>query len=139
MISKMMGELKRSDYSQTTSDSGQSLTQSIRDEKVLRTSEIAAQQTGHFSGRIQGGDPPYFSAQFKCNSYNVEDIPNFNYPIGIDDIEMQEALLSAMVEENYQQVRTDVANLFQGYQNLFETESAEAWKDKRISWELHVI
>ncbi len=85
MISKMMGEYERLDYAKTASDSGQSMTQSFRNERVLVTSDIAAQETGHFSGRILGGEPPYFSAQFKYTTYETEDIPSFNYPIELDD------------------------------------------------------
>ena len=121
MISRMMGEYKRTDYAQTSSDSGQSLTQSFKNEKVLMTSDIAAQQTGHFSGRILGGKPPYFSAQFRYTKYPVDEIPHFNYPIELDDIETQEKILTALVQENYQQVKNDVKDLFLKYEHLFES------------------
>ena len=121
MISRMMGEYKRADYAQTSSDSGQSLTQSFKNEKVLMTSDIAAQQTGHFSGRIMGGKPPYFSAQFRYTNYPIEPIPHFNYPVELDDIDTQEKILSALVQENYQQVKNDVKDLFLKYEHLFES------------------
>ena len=121
MISRMMGEYKRTDYSKTSSDSGRSLTQSLRNEKVLMASKIASQQTGHFSGRILGGKPPYFSAQFRYTDYPVEEIPHFNYPVELDDIHLQEKILDILVQENYQNVRKEVKDLIAKYEHLFES------------------
>ena len=59
--------------------------------------------------------PSIFSAQFKYNSFEVEDIPHFNYPVEIDDRETQETILLAMVQENYQRIKTDVADLLRRY------------------------
>ncbi len=126
MISRMMGEYKRPDYATTTSESGHSLTQSFRNEKVLKASDVAAQDTGHFSGRILGGNPPYFSAQFKYREYPTEEIPHFNYPVELDDIETQELVLAALVQENYKQVISDVKVLISKYEshlNLNDTDS----------------
>ena len=125
LVSRMMGEFKQADYSRTASDSGQSTTQSYRNEKVLKASEIAAQKTGHFSGRILGGEPPFFSAQFKYRDHAAHEIPHFNYPVSIDDQETQKVILSAIVEENYRQVKTDINQLFDQYRHLFETETEE--------------
>jgi hypothetical protein len=120
MISKMMGEYKQSDYSQTTSDSGQSVTHSMKNEKVLMTSKVTSQPTGHFSGRLLGGKPPYFSAQFKHSPNRVEKIPHFNYPIEVDDKDLQEKVLSALVEENYQRIKDEVKTLVSKYNYLFK-------------------
>jgi hypothetical protein len=120
MISKMMGEYKQSDYAQTTSDSGQSVTHSMKNEKVLMASKVTSQPTGHFSGRLLGGNPPYFSVQFKHSSCPVEKIPHFNYPIDVDDLDLQEEVLSVLVEENYQRIKDDVKTLVSTYNYLFK-------------------
>ncbi len=122
-ISKMMGEFKKTDYQLTTGDPGNSITQSIRLEKVLTTNDVASQQSGHFSGRILNGHPPYFSAQFKHNPYPIMDIPHFNYPVVLDDIETQEMILAAVVRENYQHIIKDIEKLIAKYQYLFEVNS----------------
>ncbi len=123
MVSKMMGDYKRAEYSRTTGDSGHSVTQSLRNERVLMPSDIAAQQTGHFSGRILGGKPAYFSARLKYKHYPVEQIPHFNYPVELDDIEVQQQLLAALVTENYQRIKKDIKDLIRSYSTILNENS----------------
>lgn len=120
MISKMMGEERLPDFSTTTNPSGQSITHSLKEQRVLKTSKIAAQPTGHFSGRIMGGNPSYFSAQFRYRKYPAEEIPHFNYPVELDDPGLQKNILDALVLENYEQIKKDVNEIFGRYAYLFE-------------------
>jgi len=117
MISRMMGDNKQEDYSLTSSDSGQSITQSLKTERVLKASQIAGQDTGHFSGRILGGKPPFFSAQFRYKEYPAEEIPHFNFPVLMGDHDSQEMILRLMVRENYQQVIQDINELVTNYES----------------------
>lgn len=123
LISKMMGEEKQPEYSATVSDSGRSRTQSFRNEKVLKASDIAAQDTGHFSGRILGGKPPFFSTQLKYKTYPAEEIPRFNYPVQLGNQELEEDILQHLVQENYQQVIKEVKNIVHRYEHLFENST----------------
>ena len=125
MISKMMGDNKQEDYSLTSSDSGQSITQSLKTERVLKASEVAGQDTGHFSGRILGGKPPFFSAQFRYKEYPSDEIPHFNFPVLMDDFDSQQMILRLMVRENYQQVIQDINELVTNYESKLNLDEHE--------------
>jgi len=92
------------------------VTQSLRDRRVLKASDVAGQPTGHFSGRILGGKPPFFSAQFKFSEFPAEEIPRFNLPVKMGDEETEELILKEVVRENYEQVRREVKDLMDGYE-----------------------
>lgn len=125
MISKMMGDNKQEDYSLTSSDSGQSITQSLKTERILKASEVAGQDTGHFSGRILGGKPPFFSTQFRYKEYPAEEIPHFNFPVLLSDLDSQEMILRLMVRENYQQVILDINDLVTNYESRLNLDEQD--------------
>ncbi len=125
MISKMMGDNKQEDYSLTSSDSGQSITQSLKTERVLKASEVAGQDTGHFSGRILGGKPPFFSTQFRYREYPADEVPHFNFPVLMGDLDSQEMILRLMVRENYQQIIQDINDLVTNYESKLNLDEQE--------------
>ncbi|CAN0035717.1 unnamed protein product, partial [Chrysoparadoxa australica] len=84
---------------------------------ILIASEVAGQDTGHFSGRILRGKPPFFSTQFRYRVYPAEEIPHFNFPVLLGDLDSQEMILRLMVRENYQKVILDINNLVTNYES----------------------
>jgi len=114
-LSKTMGDIKTQNLSQTHSDSGTSFTESNKDEKLIKSSDVMTQSAGHFTGIIANGDPPLFSAQLNQFRYPTLEIPHFNFPVDMDDEDLQNKILDKIIEENYLQVVSDIDNLILTY------------------------
>lgn len=76
-ISNSLGDIKKENISFSTGADSQSMSQSLQKEKVIQSRDILGQSIGHFTGKIAGGDPAWFSAQFDEFKYPDEAIPEF--------------------------------------------------------------
>ena len=122
-LSKMMGDYEKPHTAQTSSDSGESQTLNTKTEKVTKISDITGQDIGHFSGKIAGGKPPMFQAQFDYFDYKTKDIPFFSMPMPIEDEQEAQTLLNNLVDENYEQVKQDINQLLQkGYSQFIKSK-----------------
>lgn len=93
-----------------------STTESLQREKVIRAREIAGQPIGHFTGKIAGGMPPFFSAQFKQSEYIEQEIPPFSKPVKIDGKpELENEILEEIVSQNYFKVIETVTCVLNRY------------------------
>ena len=115
-ISKMFGDYKKEDHSQSYSDSGTSHSVREQYEKLIRVEDITSQAPGHFTGMITGGSPTFFSEQLKLIKYETEDIPQFNPELmNKSDIE-----INKIVEDNFQRIIKEVDSYISEMVKKFE-------------------
>jgi len=110
-IVKMFGEYRKTEFSQSEGDSGQSQTMSVKNEKLLQVPDIALQQTGHFTGYVSNATPPKFHAQLEYFQMEKMIIPRFSLPINTGDLSKDLAVLDNMVEQNFIKIRKDIDDL----------------------------
>lgn len=128
-IESLLGEKKEVHESIShNQDSGTgSRTESLQKEKVIKARDIAGQPIGHFTGKIAGGKPPFFSAQFKQSEYVEKEIPAFSKPVKIEGKpELENEILEEIVTQNYFKVINTVNSVLKRYcpqkQSTEETE-----------------
>ena len=120
-INAMLGKVKKKSHSYSTSTTSLSESESLKDEEVMQNRDIAGQAIGHFTGKIAGGDPPFFSVQLpyfdkdKIYPNYQKSLPEFalqQYPskngssphISAEDFQ-------ALVKQNYTRINADIAEL----------------------------
>ena len=133
-IENLLGEQKEVQESYSHQESGSnSITESLQREKVLKARDIAGQSAGHFTGKVAGGKPPYFSAQFHMCRFEEQEIPRFSFPvkIGAGEEKLELEILEEIVEQNYIKIISDV--------NAILTNVAERIKDKSTNTTHHGI
>lgn len=121
-VSKMFGEYKKAESSFTLSDTGESQTQSLRNEKFLQPKDITQQPTGHWTGFIANATPPFFHAQFDEFKIQPHEIPQFSKPFNTGDPHRDSELLSAAVKENFLKVKQEIDDLLQPFMPLDEID-----------------
>lgn len=117
-IESLFGERKeRQESISHNEESGTgSTTESLQREKVIRARDIAGQSIGHFTGKIAGGKPPFFSAQFKQSTYVEQEIPEFSKPVQIEGKpELENEILEEIVTQNYYKVINTVTGVLEKY------------------------
>ena len=117
-IESLFGERKeRQESISHNEESGTgSTTESLQKEKVIRARDIAGQSIGHFTGKIAGGKPPFFSAQFKQSTYVEQEIPEFSKPVQIEGKpELENEILEEIVTQNYYKVINTVTGVLEKY------------------------
>jgi hypothetical protein len=112
---KIFGEYKKTEFSHSQGDSGDSQTATQRLEKYLQVPDIALQRTGHFTGYISNGDPARFHAQFENFDMDKLVIPRFSLPVHTGDVEKDEAVLNDLVMKNFRKIRKDVDEILAPY------------------------
>lgn len=105
---KMFGEYKKTEFSHSEGDGGQSQTASLKNEKFLQIPDIALQETGHFTGYISNGKPQRFHAQFENFIMEKMIIPRFSLPINTGNIDEDLKVLDEMVAKNFKKIRADI-------------------------------
>lgn len=128
-MSKMVGDYQKSSQSHSVSDHGQTVTTSERRDKILEPNVITSQQPGEFTGRISGGEPPFFKTRFKLFEYNSIDIPHFNSFSGIEDQSLNNVMIQTEVETNMESIKTEVMTWMNGYAYLLD--AIKTPKDKK--------
>lgn len=108
---KMFGEYRKTEFSESQGDSGDSQTKSVRNEKLLQIPDVALQQTGHFTGYISNSPTPKFHAQ--CEYFSMEKmiLPRFSLPVNTGDLDGDLKVLKEMVTQNFQKIRSDIDTL----------------------------
>ena len=122
-IAQILGKIKKTNTS--VSESMSQTTQSVTTQmhEVLQEREIAGQPIGHFTGKIAGGNPPFFHTQFN-QFLREKKIPNYknNIPsfalekefegkIAIKNKELETKIFSNLVKENFQKINTEIKKL----------------------------
>lgn len=119
-ISKTLGRIKRKSSSFSTSDSSISESESLKEENVLQAREIAGQDIGHFTGKIAGGNPPFYSAQFpyfdKDKIYKPyhDKIPDFAIITDTGDDELNDTIFQKQVEANFKKINEEARAILNG-------------------------
>lgn len=120
-ISNSLGEIKRENISFSTSAGGdsQSMSESLQREKVIQTRDIMGQSIGHFTGKIAGGEPPWFSAQFDEFKYDDIEIPSFNEVFmkiaNTGNKELDKEIIKNVVQDNYDKIITEAEEILAPY------------------------
>lgn len=117
-IENLLGERKAVQESIShNQDSGSgSITESLQREKVVKARDVAGQSIGHFTGKIAGGKPPFFSTQFKQSEYIELEIPVFSKPVKIEGKpELEKEILEEIVQQNYYKVINTVNQVLKKY------------------------
>jgi hypothetical protein len=114
-ISKMFGEYKKAESSFTLSDSGESQTQSLKNEKFLQPKDITQQPTGHWTGFIANASPPFFHAQFDEFKIKTHSIPQFSKRFDTGDAENDRHLMEKLVRDNFIKVKSEIDELLSPY------------------------
>jgi hypothetical protein len=117
-VSKMLGEYKRLDTSTTQSESGESTSESYKNEKIMQGSMIASQGIGHFTGKIAGGDPVFYSAQFPEYKQVKSDIPQFSAKVDTGDAKTNKAVMDNLAEANFEKIIREVKEFLAEYEQV---------------------
>ena len=125
-LENLLGEQKEAQESFSHQDAGTgSMTESLQKEKVIKARDIAGQTTGHFTGKIAGGDPPYFSVQFNLGHYEEKEIPAFSKPISLgspDKHDLEIDIMEAIVEQHYYSIINQVNEVLKTVKSKYEKE-----------------
>ncbi len=131
---KMFGEYEKSSESTSTSESGVSVSESTKREKVMQGKDVAGQKVGHFVGKVADGEPPFFSCQFGDGGYHIKldlkkgdkkrpilDIPYSGFPLdsGIEepekDLIFQKSVLEELQQQNKDKIEREIRELLDSY------------------------
>jgi len=134
-VSDMLGKVKKVDLSYSTSTTSNTSSEKLQFENVREQRDIAGQSIGHFTGKIAGGEPPFFSAQFenfegnylKAKNHNLKPIPlNIpqSYPFNKKKVNIKTLKLfySDLMEENFNRVNQNVKNILEPFKQLVESK-----------------
>lgn len=122
-ISQIFGKIKKLKTSYSTSESSLSTSDSLQEENVIQARDVAGQKIGHFTGKIAGGNPPFFSAQFPY--FDKEKIyANFNYKIpdfalmaNTGDNALDRQIFQNQVDANFNRINQEITDLINSYLN----------------------
>lgn len=114
-IAKLFGEYKKTETSYTFSDSGESQTQSSKNERFLQPKDVAQQKTGHWTGFVANGNPPFFHAQFDYFKVDKLPIPAFAQRVNSGDKNLDKETMDKLVRDNFNKIRQDIADLLAPY------------------------
>lgn len=122
-VENLLGELKEAQESFSHQESGTgSMTESLQREKVIKARDVAGQDAGHFIGKVAGGNPPYFSAQFNMCKFEEKEIPAFSKPVtmgaGREDLEID--IMEEIVEKHYYSIISDVNKVLEAIKHKYE-------------------
>ncbi|HAQ37980.1 MAG TPA: hypothetical protein DCQ58_05675, partial [Saprospirales bacterium] len=95
----------------TTSESGESQTQSIRNERFLQPKDVAQQRTGHWTGFVANGNPPFFHAQFDYFNIKKYTIPPFAQRVNTGNPELDKQTMDKLVRDNFNKIRKDIGDM----------------------------
>ncbi|PKP45555.1 MAG: hypothetical protein CVT95_08500 [Bacteroidetes bacterium HGW-Bacteroidetes-12] len=120
-VSQVFGKIKKMKVSYSTSESSFSQSDTLQEESVLQSRDVAGQGIGHFTGKIAGGKPPFFSAQFpyfdkeKIYSKYVSKIPDFALVTNTGDENMDKQIFQNQVDANFVRINQEITNLINSY------------------------
>ncbi|MFK7809984.1 MAG: type IV secretory system conjugative DNA transfer family protein [Saprospiraceae bacterium] len=134
-ISDMLGKVKKVDISYSTSSSSNSTSEKLQLESVREMRDIAGQPIGHFTGKIAGGEPPFFSAQFEDFEGNYLqgktaglkplpiNIPK-GYPFDKKNVNMETLKLyyNDLMVENFDRINQNVKDILQPFREVVESK-----------------
>jgi hypothetical protein len=108
-VSNSLGDKRTEQTSYNVSYDSNSQSISMQKDKVLQARDILSQPVGHFTGKIAGGKPAWFSAQFEDFKYEDQEIPRFGTLYDkLKDKKIPENLMDqvadAIIVENYQSI-----------------------------------
>lgn len=133
-IESLLGEQKEAQQSYSHQESGSdSMTESLQKEKVLKAREVAGQSAGHFTGKIAGGKPPYFSTQFQMCRFEEQEIPRFSFPVrlgkGKEKLELE--ILEEIVQQNYIRIISDVNAILNNVADRLKNQTANTTNQRK--------
>lgn len=111
VVVDMLSDIDRYSQSLTTSESSQSLGESLKRQKAVEIRDVVNQPTGHFMGKIANGNPTFFNLQFKPFKHRKEEL---EVPPFVLDAYTKEELHEAM-ETNYEAICTLTQELLDAY------------------------
>lgn len=114
-IAKLFGEYKKTETSYTFSESGESQTQSSKNERFLQPKDVAQQRTGHWTGFVANGTPPFFHAQFDYFKVDKFAIPAFAKRVNSGDDQLDRDSMEKLVRDNFNKIRKDITDLLAPY------------------------
>lgn len=108
-VSDLFGQVKKLDISYSESESSLSTSERLQKTEAMPPRDVSSQQVGHFSGKIAGGKPPFFSAQFSQYSFPFE---NGNIPTLR---KTRTETIRKEIEENWEQIASQIDLLLEPY------------------------
>lgn len=121
-IAKLFGEYKKTETSYTTSESGESQTQSIKNERFLQPKDVAQQRTGHWTGFVANGNPPFFHAQFDYFNIKKYTIPPFAQRVNTGNPELDKQTMDKLVRDNFNKIRKDIGDMLAPYMPIDDSD-----------------
>lgn len=117
-ISDLLGDIEKVKISYTENMDSMSSTESKQREKVLQPRDIAGQSPGHFTGKIAGGTPPFFSAQFERVKTEKTQIPQFSKLYNTGDPVQDKKILDNIIQANFVKINNDIAQMLEPFKEL---------------------
>lgn len=117
-VSNMLGNMKRKEISISESENGISTSESLKNDKVLQAKDIMGQDIGHFTGKIAGGNPPFFSCQLPYFNPEKSDIPAFSAKTKTGDQKLDIKVMNNLAQENFNRINQEIENLLAPYAKI---------------------
>lgn len=136
-VSKMLGKVKKVDLSYSTNKGVTSTSERLSETDVRKSRNITGQAIGHFTGKIAGGKPAFFSAQFEnfeevyenMDNYSNEELP-INLPLDYIgdreniDMELVEAYFDIKMNENFTTILNEAKEILAPFKEIVDEKRA---------------
>lgn len=115
-IVKMLGEIKRTNFSYSEQSSGgMNTSESQQREKILQEREITGQESGHFFMKISNGKPPFAFTSID-GFHKIIDFPNYPVPpfalkIKTGSQETDLKIMEELVSANFHRIEKEVGQM----------------------------
>lgn len=136
-LENLLGEIKEAQESFSHQDGGTgSMTESLQREKVIKAREVAGQDVGHFVGKIAGGKPPYYSAQFKMCKFVEKDIPAFSIPVslGANKEQLEIEIMEEIVTQQYYSIISKINEVLETVKNKSNKKERNTDNQNHKEW-----
>ncbi|MFN4083964.1 MAG: type IV secretory system conjugative DNA transfer family protein [Bacteroidia bacterium] len=113
-ISEQIGKIHKRKVSYSTSAESISESENLQLEDALQIKDVMGQNIGHFTGKIAGGNPPFFSTQlpeFKLDKIvgTIDNIPEFA------SFGVSKTAFNDLVDKNFDRIINDVKGILEPY------------------------
>jgi hypothetical protein len=117
-ISELIGDIEKVKISYTENQDSMSSTESLQKDKILQARDISGQAPGHFTGKIAGGNPPWFHVQFDRLKHEKLQIPSFAQLWFTGDVKKDKKIMDDVVTANFIKINNDIKDLLAPYEEL---------------------
>lgn len=110
-LSKTIGNATVFDRNTSRNNTGETISNNSRQERIIRPENIINQSVGHFTGKIAQGQPAAFSCQLPKFEMERQNIPPFAFTARTGEESLDRKILDKQVALNFTKIQSDIAEL----------------------------